>query len=151
MVCDTATRCTEPYFLYRASDAGSLVALIGYPVLFEPLLALSTQATAWIGFEFLTLMIASAAASWLPVGAGRLRSIEGAANSQQSDVVRVRWEQRLAWMGLAFVPSGLLVACTTYLSTDIGHHFSGLCPRDLPGDVHCGVLALHGSLASVFW
>ena len=29
----------EPYFLYRASNAGSLVALIGYPVLFEPLLA----------------------------------------------------------------------------------------------------------------
>src|SRR5262249_36694888 len=29
------------------------------------------------------------------------------------------WQQRLSWAGLAFVPSGLLLAFTTYLTTDI--------------------------------
>jgi hypothetical protein len=36
----------EPYFLCWASNAGSLAALLAYPVLFEPLLALSAQAAA---------------------------------------------------------------------------------------------------------
>jgi hypothetical protein len=110
----------EPYFLYRASNAGSLVALIGYPLLFEPFLALSTQTTAWsIGFVFLMLMIALCG-GLLVGGRRRPTSIQSnGSEPQQSNAVPVHWEQRLRWMGLAFVPSGLLVAFTTYLSTDI--------------------------------
>jgi hypothetical protein len=37
----------DPYFLYAASNAGSIVGLLGYPVLVEPLLSLGGQSRAW--------------------------------------------------------------------------------------------------------
>jgi len=39
----------EPYFLYAASNVGSLTALLGYPVFVEPFLNLSTQRWVWWG------------------------------------------------------------------------------------------------------
>jgi hypothetical protein len=43
-------------------------------------------------------------------------NLEGARGDRGAPV---EWQQRLAWMGLAFVPSGLLVAFTTFLTTDV--------------------------------
>src|SRR5262249_28140384 len=37
----------DPYFLYAASNVGSLLALIAYPALIEPALPLRTQNVAW--------------------------------------------------------------------------------------------------------
>ena len=37
----------DPYFLYAASNTGSLLALISYPFVFEPLLRLSQQKQVW--------------------------------------------------------------------------------------------------------
>src|SRR5688572_30249786 len=37
----------DPYFLYAASNAGSLFALLGFPFLLEPGLALGEQSRAW--------------------------------------------------------------------------------------------------------
>lgn len=37
----------DPYFLYAASNVGSLLALLSYPFVFEPLLRLSQQRTLW--------------------------------------------------------------------------------------------------------
>lgn len=37
----------DPYFLYAASNAGSLVGLLAYPLLLEPLLRLHTQSRLW--------------------------------------------------------------------------------------------------------
>ena len=110
----------EPYFLYRASNAGSLVALIGYPVLFEPMLALSTQATMWsVGFVLLALMIALCGAFMLAVWRGPTPTHSNSPELTRPGAGPIGWEHRLAWTGLAFVPSGLLVAFTTYLTTDI--------------------------------
>ncbi|HWE15678.1 MAG TPA: tetratricopeptide repeat protein [Hyphomicrobiaceae bacterium] len=110
----------EPYFLYRASNAGSLAALLAYPVLFEPMLALSTQTAAWgIGFVLLAAMIALCGTLMLATP-GKQVAV-GAAGTQGDDAstALVDWRQRAAWVGLAFVPSGLLVAFTTFLTTDV--------------------------------
>src|SRR5262245_35129167 len=40
------SRSHDPYFLYAASNAGSLIGLLGYPWLVEPSLALSQQSLA---------------------------------------------------------------------------------------------------------
>ncbi|HEU5050110.1 MAG TPA: hypothetical protein VFU00_07315, partial [Gemmatimonadales bacterium] len=41
----------DPYFLYAASNAGSLLALLAYPVVVEPWLTLAEQRTWWsIGY-----------------------------------------------------------------------------------------------------
>src|SRR5512147_2994990 len=39
----------DPYFLYAASNIGSFLALLSYPVLLEPLLALRSQSLMWTG------------------------------------------------------------------------------------------------------
>src|SRR5207249_237660 len=39
----------DPYFLYAASNLGSLLALIAYPALIEPSLTLARQAWLWAG------------------------------------------------------------------------------------------------------
>ncbi len=49
----------DPYFLYGASNIGSMAALLSYPVVIEPLIGLADQATTWAtGFAILTVMIA---------------------------------------------------------------------------------------------
>ncbi len=48
----------DPYFLYGASNVGSFAALISYPILFEPVFSLGTQAWLWsAGFAVLALLI----------------------------------------------------------------------------------------------
>jgi spermidine synthase len=52
----------DPYFLYGASNLGSMLALIGYPFVVEPRLVLQTQAWAWtIGYGLLVVLAATCA------------------------------------------------------------------------------------------
>ena len=47
----------DPYFLYAASNSGSLLALLVFPVLLEPTLTLAGQARAWtFGYGALILI-----------------------------------------------------------------------------------------------
>ncbi|HEX2036528.1 MAG TPA: hypothetical protein VHS99_20280, partial [Chloroflexota bacterium] len=58
----------DPYFLYAASNGGSLLALLGYPLLVEPYLGLATQSRLWAaGYGLLVLLTALCALSmWRP-------------------------------------------------------------------------------------
>ena len=107
----------DPYVLYSASNAGSLLALLAYPVAIEPVWTLGSQSGGWRwGFAALwplrrclrhRLMAASG-----PVGRRRFR---GASLRR----ARAAWRRRLFWLLLAFVPSSLLLSVTTYLTTDL--------------------------------
>src|SRR5262249_55573594 len=114
----------DPYFLYGASNLGSLVALLGYPLLAEPVIGLAAQSRLWsAGFVALGAMIAiSGATAWLNRGqpdADRASS-SGASSRQAAGVTApVSWADRLAWIALAFIPSGLVIAVTTYITTDV--------------------------------
>src|SRR5919197_904534 len=61
-----AASASDPYFLYAASNAGSLLALLGFPLLLEPNLALGPQGRAWAlaYFALVALVIACAALAW---------------------------------------------------------------------------------------
>jgi hypothetical protein len=108
---------SDPYFLYGASNLGSLVALLAYPTVIEPVLGLSHQARVWTeGFLVLGFLIS---ASGLVMLAARSGQTDSGADLHGAQREPVAWTQRLTWIGLAFVPSGLLVAFTSYLSTDI--------------------------------
>ncbi len=39
----------DPYFLYGASNLGSLAALLSYPIIIEPFLGLGVQGVVWSG------------------------------------------------------------------------------------------------------
>jgi hypothetical protein len=52
----------DPYYLYAASNLGSLIALLGYPVLVEPNLGLRAQAWMWTAFYTLLVILVGACA-----------------------------------------------------------------------------------------
>jgi hypothetical protein len=109
----------DPYFLYAASNAGSLVALMAYPTVIEPLLGLSRQARVWtIGygaFVILVLVCAVAARFALTGHHAVARADAGAATAEEA----VSWQRRARWCLLAAVPSSLMLGVTTALTTDL--------------------------------
>ncbi len=107
----------DPYFLYAASNIGSLVALLSFPFLVEPLLPTRLQTVLWsFGFGFLIAAIAFCAA-FLPAGGSQSAGRAGLAAEERASAPT--WPQRLTWCVLAFIPSGLLVAATAHISTDV--------------------------------
>ncbi len=102
----------NPYFLYAASNVGSLLALLGYPLVVEPQLRLLQQSGLWsLGFVVLALLVAACGA-FLP------RSATGPAIAEVSSDP-IPWKRRGRWVLLAFVPSALLMGVTTYITTEI--------------------------------
>lgn len=104
----------NPYFLYSASNIGSLSSLIAYPFLVEPLLGLHNQALLWsIGFGILAGAIALS-------GLIMLRNLAPARIVAIAETPsRVTWKDRCWWIFMSFVPSALLVAWTNHITTDI--------------------------------
>ncbi|MGH7499854.1 MAG: spermidine synthase [Gemmatimonadales bacterium] len=102
----------NPYFLYAASNAGSLLALLSYPMLVEPSLTLKQQRGIWTwGYWSLCVAIAlCAAAAWRN---------SGGVGPEKLPTSSARWSDRLWWAALSFVPSSLLLGVTSYISTDI--------------------------------
>lgn len=132
----------DPYFLYAASNAGSLISLLGYPILVEPSLGLANQGWVWAG-GFLVLFgltfacgRAMTAGLSAPPGNGEpgTGSRRNQAMERKSKVPRlpdpprpnpvavdevIPLSRKLKWMMLAFVPSSLMLGVTFHMTTDI--------------------------------
>lgn len=117
----------DPYFLYAASNAGSLLALFAYPAVIEPFFRLIDQAWIWaIGFVILTVMLVICGRT---LTAAKLAT----ANREQSQTPQQRQENSLSansqpaptlwdwirWPILAAVPSSLMLSVTTEIVTDV--------------------------------
>ena len=102
----------DPYALYAASNLGSFAGLLAYPLLVEPGLALTGQSWLWSGGYVLLITLVIVCGLCLPktrVGASPQRPTS-------APVTRAR---RWRWIALALVPSGLMLATSTYITTDI--------------------------------
>ncbi len=107
----------DPYFLYAASNLGSFLALLGYPLVLEPSFGLSALARVWaVGF---LVLAAALALCFLLAGQSRKAGSNGDEATLGADPQPVSWSDRLAWIGLALVPSALLTAFTNHVATDI--------------------------------
>ncbi|KRR18808.1 fused MFS/spermidine synthase [Bradyrhizobium retamae] len=107
----------DPYFLYASSNVGSFLALLSYPVLLEPIFTLRMQNLIWTGgYGFLIVLIAICGVLLLrsPVRAAELNLAP-----DDRDVPAPSWILRARWIFLAAVPSGLLIAVTAHISTDV--------------------------------
>ncbi|TMK09247.1 MAG: class I SAM-dependent methyltransferase, partial [Alphaproteobacteria bacterium] len=106
----------DPYFLYASSNIGSFLALLSYPVLLEPMFTLRTQNLIWTGGYALLIVLIGACGVLL------LRSPATAyivTQTDDADAPAPPWALRARWIFLAAVPSGLLIAVTAHISTDI--------------------------------
>jgi hypothetical protein len=108
----------DPYFLYAASNVGSLAGLLAYPILLEPLLRLSQQGRWWkSGYVVFVLMTVTCALLVWKRGVDHTPAV--AQQSAGNEAVGNVWRQRLRWIVLAFVPSSLMIGVTTSLTTDV--------------------------------
>ncbi|HEX8558871.1 MAG TPA: fused MFS/spermidine synthase [Pyrinomonadaceae bacterium] len=137
---------SDPYFLYAASNAGSLFALLGFPFLLEPGLTLGQQSRAWaFAYGALALLVAACAVAALRsrgaadegaaaeargraaeggegVGAEGGGEVEADGASPAASALsagRPGARRRLRWALLAFAPSSLVLGVTTYVTTDL--------------------------------
>jgi hypothetical protein len=112
-------RAADPYFLYRASNAGSIAGLLAYPALIEPLLGLDAQGRWWTaGYLLLIVLMTACAVTVLRAGAAPADPglpVQAPPGGERS----VDWRRRARWVALAFVPSSLMLGATTYITRDI--------------------------------
>jgi hypothetical protein len=108
-------RAADPYFLYAASNLGSVIGLLAYPLAFETTMDTSRQGVAWAaGYGLLAVLVivcGLAARSDAPVLA--------AAPTAGVTGLPVTRGRRAMWTLLAFVPSSYLLGVTQHLSTDV--------------------------------
>jgi hypothetical protein len=117
----------DPYFLYRASNLGSVLGLLGYPLVVEPSMRLAEQGRLWSGgYALLVLLVlACAAVVWRSSQgsevAGTGVKVVGATDVDppRGSTARPALIRRLRWVGLAFVPSSLMLGVTSAITTDI--------------------------------
>jgi SAM-dependent methyltransferase len=109
----------EPYVLYAASNLGSLLALLAYPILIEPLARLHDQTLGWsLGYGAFVLILASLAILVARSG-GRQAAAATVEATAEAAAARPAWRTRLAWVLLAAIPSSLMMGVTTHLTTDV--------------------------------
>jgi hypothetical protein len=128
--CSNHPSSSDPYYLYAASNLGSLTALLGYPLLIEPLLTLANQGRLWMAGYVVFLLLTAGCAVWFWRAANGPRA--GSVSDGKASIaytsgslphppaaLALGWKRRLHWLLLAFVPSSLMLSVTTYLTTDI--------------------------------
>ena len=106
----------DPYFLYASSNIGSFLALLSYPVLLEPMFTLRTQNLIWTGgYGLLIVLIAACGVLLLRSPVMAVADV----GAEAIDAPAPPWILRARWIFLAAVPSGLLIAVTAHISTDV--------------------------------
>lgn len=105
----------NPYWLYAASNAGSLIGLLAYPLLIEPWLGLRAQSRWWsAGYVALAALVAVCALLLWRSGEGAKPEAADAGSRSSVSVT-----QRLRWVLLAAAPSSLMLSVTTHLSMEV--------------------------------
>ncbi|AMV23047.1 spermidine synthase [Gemmata sp. SH-PL17] len=119
----------DPYFLYAASNAGSLLGLLAYPLLIEPRLALQDQQWVFAGgvLGYVALVVVCAL-TVIRNGETRVSNVElkkdvpqdlGSELVPPTSVFPVSARRIGRWVVLATLPSSLLLGVTTHISTDL--------------------------------
>jgi hypothetical protein len=114
----------DPYFLYSASNIGSLLGLLSYPTLIEPYFSLTFQSKLWsILYILLIILISICAGIISPSKPANIQEITEANTDdiliQSIEIESPHFIEITQWIILAFIPSSLLLGVTTYITTDL--------------------------------
>ncbi len=107
---------SRAYRLYALSNLASMIALLSYPIVIEPVFGVGIQANLWsAGYAaFVALALATAAMVW--------RSHAGPEIKKQAtrvNVPRPALAECLIWVGLGATASTLLLTLTRQLTADV--------------------------------
>ncbi|HEY0866534.1 MAG TPA: fused MFS/spermidine synthase [Fimbriimonas sp.] len=104
----------DPYFLYSASNVGSLLGLFAYPFLLEPRLVLPAQSRVWFyGYLVLLGLVALCVAGVAKYVKVREADVPAVVSAEDQP------RPKLLWTLLAAVPSSLMLGVTTYLTSNV--------------------------------
>ncbi|MEZ0229672.1 MAG: spermidine synthase [Planctomycetota bacterium] len=110
-------RAEDPYFLYAASNAGSLLGLLAYPFIIERTLTLPGQSELWTaGYLVLSLLVVACA--WHSARTAAPAADDRALAPPVPDVP-LGAARQIRWLALSAVPSALLIAVTNFMTTDL--------------------------------
>ncbi len=113
------TGVSDPYWLYAASNAGSMVALLAFPTLLEPSFPVREQAIIWqYGYGIVAALLTTCA---LVVIRARVPGVPSPLEPPEASAPEPApsGRTRLGWLARAFAPSSLMLGVTTYISTDV--------------------------------
>ena len=111
----------NPYFLYGASNLGSMTSLLSYPFIIDPLMGLSQQSLTW-SIVYGGLIVFTIIAAFLVYRGGAYAKAKDSVvgkDAPDSGAPSIDWKLRLRWLFWAFVPSSMMLGVTTYITTDI--------------------------------
>lgn len=102
-----------PYRFFALSNLGSMLALLSYPVLIEPVIPLHMQARLWsaayVGFGAFCFVLARGSSG------ARL----AVRNDDSEEGPRIPWRERLVWMVLPACASALLLSVTNHITQNV--------------------------------
>lgn len=108
----------DPYFLYGASNLGSLISLLAFPLIAEPLFGISAIGNGWaVGFVVL---------GGLLLACGLVPRRSSIVDHRLAPALAVTAAEKpklrdfALWAVLAFIPSSLMLGVTSKISTDFG-------------------------------
>jgi hypothetical protein len=103
----------DPYFLYAASNAGSLLGLFAYLGI-EPFARRSSQVTLWAA-SFWAVAALVGACGYVSVS----RAGPALPDRREPSRATIPPARRVQWIALSAVPSALLIGVTQHLATDV--------------------------------
>jgi MFS family permease/SAM-dependent methyltransferase len=112
---------SSPYRLYTLSNLGSLLAIVGYPLLIEPNAGLGFQTMLWSGLYlvFAVFILLCALRQWKSPSSPQsgIRSVIQAADTTPTG--SPSWTDRLMWLGASVLSATMLMATTNQLCQDV--------------------------------
>jgi SAM-dependent methyltransferase len=112
--CSQRAQGSDPYFLYAASNAGSLIALLAYPFVIEPAWRIQTQNHVW-GVLYVAAIGLLAIAVWR----ARPSAFVPVVTESEAEAETPTLRGFAYWVLLAAIPSSLLLGVTSYLTMDL--------------------------------
>ena len=100
----------DPYYLYVASNVGSLLALLSYPLIIERYTGIQQQFVGWNSVYALYLLLLMGLLFFVKYEPLPTTAIK----STQTGV-----KQALVWVLLSFIPCSMMLGVTFYISTDL--------------------------------
>lgn len=116
------SRAQDPYFIYAASNLGSMLGLLAYPFILERFFSLRQQADLW-RYGYVVLLCTTVGCMFLTLrqneggGAMDYRADEATTRARISEPIT--FSRRLRWLGWSLVPSSLLLGVTSHITTDL--------------------------------